>query len=1122
VYDGQTEQNPLIANYTFEDGKTPESIYSRSNYMFVKFRFLCTFPTNRQLQPIEIQQMQQQNQWKQHMSQQYMYEQKLYQYYPPQYFSGAERPWQENPQKIPPLSLEQMTFQQQRKQLEQFEKLQQRQELKFQQTLQEKESQLQQARIFCPYSGFDEITMYAMAGELKHPDLTVKNSYFVNNSMNGINATNLHSLIQLNETIMKNNHMNGLHVQGGAGDVSLYHCVIDSNLMNGVNMTYAGGLKEFNYTNIKNNGLFGIYANYDVKQELDNIFQNTTINSSIIESNMLGGVYLGSYCNQSNITVNASIIRNNQENGLLIESCRSNDGEDWFMLTNPYDRWPMRFKRPLNRTIRHTHLNISWCFFDSNRLNGLKISAIQNMIGMITNNTFMNHNKGALLITANTTKTGDSLIRNVSLQILFNHFRNNSGRYALNVALNQHADRIYQSINITFNRFEFNYMHEPFENMLNSRTTISAVAIVSSSNVAITQNWFDNPATKLQIATHLENHTGIINASYNWFNTLQPVNDLNYYVSNRDKCNQQWNTVRQHIFDQANRSNLAQIVYWPFACNDRLWYHESSIDLRPPADFDMNAVNALGGIFDYEATLPVNRYTVVNDITVKPGARLTLKSGTVLNFLNGVGMLVLGELAVEGVFSSPVRFTLSNRQQQLHSQLNMRSAIDSPSYVKVLTAPIISKLNSTSLKNQTLQSTDLFTNSTINLTMNISPKSRITSDYKIISSFSINLVDGPNAYDGRLRIEINGQHGTVCNRGWSLMNSQIVCQQMGLVLDPNFYLYTRWLEMDARQDEPILMSEVQCDLLDTSLFECRHTKRDDHTCDHRDDVWLKCIRPGWAGVRLGMTALPSRIKYGLFEGAGQYDYAKAQLAPALQIDLNQHEISNLTFQSNQHTSFEILFNQPFKSKPMNNIDFISNNGIGLLSRTSFLRVNQLSARNNLIYSAFEYNPYFDLRILDTIRLYSAEPRRGQEVRRELTRLKDNIWHIGSEQMVLLYTDVEYEFGPIELNIQIQSDNNRVLVVDLIDYNPNFEQEKVIFCEKFCEHSLMDPNSREWNLSSPSSMIFFPINTSYSVLHISYNVTSVKTGRLTFLVYTVKAPEPVFNYQSNKLLFIFVL
>ena len=76
----------------------------------------------------------------------------------------------------------------------------------------------------------------------------------------------------------------------------------------------------------------------------------------------------------------------------------------------------------------------------------------------------------------------------------------------------------------------------------------------------------------------------------------------------------------------------------------------------------MVSAESLGGIFDMgESVLPVNRYTVVNDIVVKPGATLTLKSGTELNFLNGIGMLVLGELRVEGANYSPVNFRLADK-----------------------------------------------------------------------------------------------------------------------------------------------------------------------------------------------------------------------------------------------------------------------------------------------------------------------------------------------------------------------------------------------------------------------------------------------------------------------------
>lgn len=79
VYDGQTDQNPLIANYTFEDGKTPESVYSRSNYMFVKIRFQCSYnETVRHMQPVELRRLEQMRKWDQFKKQQYIYEKNLY------------------------------------------------------------------------------------------------------------------------------------------------------------------------------------------------------------------------------------------------------------------------------------------------------------------------------------------------------------------------------------------------------------------------------------------------------------------------------------------------------------------------------------------------------------------------------------------------------------------------------------------------------------------------------------------------------------------------------------------------------------------------------------------------------------------------------------------------------------------------------------------------------------------------------------------------------------------------------------------------------------------------------------------------------------------------------------
>lgn len=153
-------------------------------------------------------------------------------------------------------------------------------------------------------------------------------------------------------------------------------------------------------------------------------------------------------------------------------------------------------------------------------------------------------------------------------------------------------------------------------------------------------------------------------------------------------------------------------------------------------------------------------------------------------------------------------------------------------------------------------------------------------------------------------------------------------------------------------------------------------------------------------------------------------------------------------------------------------------------------------------------------MLASVRLFGAEPRRSWDVRRELTRLQDQQWFIGSEERVLLYTDTEYNFGEQEFSVQILTDNNRVLVVDVLDYNPNTEQEKVILCERLCQESFLDPHSREWNLSDSGNLIYFPVNTTYSVLHINYNVTTFKSGRLALLIYSVRSPEPVYDYTST--------
>jgi len=184
VYDGQTDQNNLIANYTFENGRTPESIYSRSNYMFVKIRFECEYEAGvRHLEPIEVARLEREQRWKDYKEQQFLYEKYLYKYnqVDSRFDSRIEAqwPWHERTHEyVAPLSLEKLTFEDRQQVLEKFGENRRQKEMEFSIELERQRQQLARARVYCPFASFDEITMWAMVGKEKDADLLVKDSSF--------------------------------------------------------------------------------------------------------------------------------------------------------------------------------------------------------------------------------------------------------------------------------------------------------------------------------------------------------------------------------------------------------------------------------------------------------------------------------------------------------------------------------------------------------------------------------------------------------------------------------------------------------------------------------------------------------------------------------------------------------------------------------------------------------------------------------------------------------------------------------------------------------------------------------------------------------------------------------
>lgn len=60
-------------------------------------------------------------------------------------------------------------------------------------------------------------------------------------------------------------------------------------------------------------------------------------------------------------------------------------------------------------------------------------------------------------------------------------------------------------------------------------------------------------------------------------------------------------------------------------------------------DFYPNEASAIiGGTIYENKDLPEGRYRVIEDLHIMPGAKLSINPGTVLEFSDGVGMLVQG------------------------------------------------------------------------------------------------------------------------------------------------------------------------------------------------------------------------------------------------------------------------------------------------------------------------------------------------------------------------------------------------------------------------------------------------------------------------------------------------
>ena len=140
-----------------------------------------------------------------------------------------------------------------------------------------------------------------------------------------------------------------------------------------------------------------------------------------------------------------------------------------------------------------------------------------------------------------------------------------------------------------------------------------------------------------------------------------------------------------------------------------------------------------------------------------------------------------------------------------------------------------------------------------------------------VTQVPVRLVGGKTIREGRLQVYKDDRWGTVCNFGWTIESAALACQQMGWVLNPEDWFLSPSEIPQAGQEDPILMSNVRCEDLDTDITKCKRSEGVDkflNSCSHEDDVGLKCYDVSWSGVRLGklvfaeyLNLAPNQAKY---------------------------------------------------------------------------------------------------------------------------------------------------------------------------------------------------------------------------------------------------------------------
>ncbi|XP_053559567.1 neurotrypsin isoform X2 [Bombina bombina] len=129
---------------------------------------------------------------------------------------------------------------------------------------------------------------------------------------------------------------------------------------------------------------------------------------------------------------------------------------------------------------------------------------------------------------------------------------------------------------------------------------------------------------------------------------------------------------------------------------------------------------------------------------------------------------------------------------------------------------------------------------------------------------SIRLAGGKSNHEGLLEIFHNSQWGSVCDDGWTDLNTQVVCRQLGFKhgkssLENHFVSSTGVIWLD----------DVRCTGKESSLIQCSMKDWGKHDCTHLEDVLITCHQD--ADTHRVFTGPPIRLMDGETKKEGRVE-----------------------------------------------------------------------------------------------------------------------------------------------------------------------------------------------------------------------------------------------------------